>query len=122
VRAIWAQAIITRRGELLAVPPDANTNESLINTPPCLIPPMGKTIVFHCDINTYDKTPGGIGDGIDKGFVYLRFYGRIIYDDILQVNIATHHETKWLYWYISSDKEGAVPFPDPFQPQHNTYS
>jgi hypothetical protein len=54
------------------------------------------------------------------GFVELRFYGRIIYSDILQPDGSPLHETRWLYWQIPV--EGATPFPDPHYFGHNRYT
>jgi hypothetical protein len=113
VKSIWTTSIVTKRGENLEVPIDEKTRESLMNTPPCLIPPTASQIVFRCNIDEMEKR------GI-FGFAELRFYGRILYSDILQPADSVPHETKWLYWQFPL--EGALPFPDPMRPEHNGYS
>jgi hypothetical protein len=121
VKSIWATSIVTKRGENLEVPIDEKTRESLMNTPPCLIPPTASQIVFRCNIDEMDKQ-GAFGRNLtfSRGFVELRFYGRILYSDILQPAGSVPHETKWLYWQFPL--EGALPFPDPRRPEHNGYS
>lgn len=121
VKSIWAAAIVTKRGERLEIPIDDKTGESLMNTPPCLIPPTARQIVFRCNIEEMNKQGSfGRNTTFSQGFVELRFYGRIIYSDILQPESAIPHETKWLYWQVPI--QGALPFPDPIHPKHNTYT
>jgi hypothetical protein len=121
VRSIWSIPIIVKRDELLRVPPDEATGESLLSTPPCLIPPTATQIILRCDIAELDKRNAfGPNMTFFQGFASIWFYGRIIYSDILQPESAISHETKWLYWHIP--QEGAIPFPDPMRPQHNTYT
>ena len=121
VKSIWATPIATKRGEKLKIPADEKTEESLMNTPPCLMPPTASQIVYQCNIDEMDKH-GFFGKNLtfSLGFTELRFYGRIIYSDILQPETAIPHETKWLYWQVPI--QGALPFPDPIHPKHNIYT
>jgi hypothetical protein len=120
VKSIWATSIVTKNREKLNVPIDEKTGESLINTPPCLIPPNAKQIVLRCNIDEMDKH-GTFGRNLtfSRGFAELRFYGRILYSDILQPAESAPYETKWLYWQVPI--QGALPFPDPIYPEHNSY-
>lgn len=121
VKSIWTTSIATKRGEKLEIPVDEKTGESHMNTPPCLIPPAASQIVFRCNIDEMDKRGVfGRNQTFSLGFTDLRFYGRIIYSDILQPESAVPHETKWLYWQVPI--QGALPFPDPTHPKHNTYT
>jgi hypothetical protein len=121
VRSIWSSPIITKRGKTLCIPPDEQTKDSLIGMSPCLIPPTDTYTVLRCDIAELDKGNAfGVGVTFSQGFADLRFYGRIVYFDILQPETAIPHETKWLYWHIPID--GAMPFPDPDYPLQNTYT
>ncbi len=121
VRSIWSMPILTKRGESLRIPPDEQTGESLLCSPPCLIPPTATQIIFRFDVAEMDKRNAfGVNITFSQGFTELRFYGRIVYFDPLQPESAAPHETKWLYWHVPI--EGAIPFPDPMHPQHNTYT
>lgn len=121
VMSIWSSQIITQRGKTLCIPPDEQTKDSLLGMSPCLIPPTATQIVLRCDVAELDKQKAfGAGVTFSQGFAGLRFYGRIVYFDILQTESAIPHETKWLYWHIPI--EGAIPFPDSGYPQHNTYT
>jgi len=121
VKSIWANAIITKRGDTLEIPPEEKTSDSLLSNPPCLIPPTAGQVVFRCNIDQMEKA-GVFGRNMTfaQGFVELRFYGRIIYSDVLQPESAIPHETKWLYWQVPI--QGALPFQDPMYPKHNTYT
>ncbi len=121
VKSIWSTSIIAKRGEVLQVPLDEKTAESLMNTPSCLIPPTASQIVFRCNTEDMEKQ-GAFGRNMTfaQGFSNLWFYGRIVYSDILQPDASPLHETKWLYWHIPV--EGAIPFPDPHRPEHNSYT
>jgi hypothetical protein len=121
VKSIWSSRIISKRGDQMEVPSDEKTGESLLDTPPCLIPPTASQIVLRCNMDDLEKQ-GAFGRNVifAQGFVHLWFYGRIVYSDILQPEVSPLHETKWLYWHIPI--QGAIPFPDPMRPQHNTYT
>ena len=85
VKSIWTTFILTKRGEKLEIPIDEKTNESLMNTPPCLIPPTVSQTVFRCNIDEMDKRQVFGGNiTFSVGLVDLHFYGRIVYSDVLQ--------------------------------------
>jgi hypothetical protein len=121
VKSIWSMPVLSKREDTLHVPTDEQTAESLLSTPPCLIPPTASQVILRCDIDELEKQ-GAFGRNMrfSQGFVNLWFYGRIVYFDFMQDESAIPHETKWLYWQVPI--EGAIPFPDPMRPQHNKWS
>jgi hypothetical protein len=121
VKSIWHASLVAKRGEVLQVPLDEKTGKSLMDTPPCLIPPTANQIVHRCNIEDMEKK-GAFGQNMTfaLGLSNLWFYGRIVYSDVLQLESSPLHETKWLYWHVPV--EGAIPFPDPMRSQHNTYT
>jgi len=124
VVSIWATNISFKRGEKsLPVPSDEETSESLLQFPPCLIPPAAKKIVWQCTVAEFQKSSGG-GEGdaslFSRGFSAAYIYGRIRYFDVLDTEAIIPHESRWLYWLVPFG--GGLPFPNPLCPQHNTYT
>lgn len=114
VKSIWASWIPTRRGERLEIPSDDETEEPIMGFSSYLLPPTASQIAFRFNIEEMNQR-GGFFPTHE-----LRFYGRILYSDILQSEGSPLHETKWLYWQIPV--EGALPFADPAHPEHNGYT
>jgi hypothetical protein len=123
VDSIWSCNIPLERGEKLTIPPDEQTKESLLQSPPCLIPPNAKRIIWQCKAADFQKASGG-GEGeksrFSRGFVSAYIFGRIRYFDVLDIGATEAHETRWLYWLVPL--KDAVPFPDPMHSEYNTYS
>ncbi len=125
IKSIWSAPVSFYRDEQMKIPPDEQTGESQMNTPPCLLPPTASQIVFRFNLGEFGAGPAATPEGfsrtqndIRKGFRSLHFYGRIIYSNTLEE--GPDHETKWLYWFVPI--EGATPFPDPRHPEHNSYT
>jgi hypothetical protein len=123
VISIWSCSLPLMRDDKLTIPPDEKTNESLVQSPPCLIPPTAKQIIWQCKVADFQKASGG-GKGdqslFSRGFFSAYIFGRIRYFDVLDAESTVPHETKWLYWLIPV--KDAMPFPDPRHPEYNTYS
>lgn len=126
IKSIWSSPITFWRDSELEIPPDEKTGESLLSTPPCLLPPTDSQIVLRCDIGKLGPgqyvgpdASARVQNDIQKGFRSLYFYGRIIYSDTL--DDKSIHETKWLYWYLPVG-ERAQAIPDPRHPELNSYS
>jgi hypothetical protein len=124
VVSIWSCNIPLKRGDKLATPPDDQTDESLLQSPPCLIPPGAKTVVWQCTAGGFHKQFGGNpanGQSLfARGLLSAYMFGRIRYFDVLDENAKVAHETRWLYWLMPF--ENAVPFPDPMHREHNNYT
>jgi len=112
VRSVWIAPIITERGEKPEIPTDEKTRELLLGFSPYLLPPTAREVVFRFNIEDINKQVFPSAE--------LRFYGRILYSDVLQTNDFALHETKWLYWQVPI--QGALPFADSAHPEHNSYT
>ena len=123
VASIWSCNITVGQGAELIIPSDDKTNESLLSSPPCLLPPTAKQIVWQCKTEDFQKISGG-GDRekslFSRGFVSAYIYGRIRYFNVLDTAAAMPHETRWLYWLVPG--KDATPFPDPHHQKHNDYT
>jgi uncharacterized membrane protein YidH (DUF202 family) len=123
VVSIWSCNIPLRREETLTIPPDEQTSESLLQSPPCLIPPAAKRIIWQCTVADFQKASGGGTEEqsfFGRGFVLAYIFGRIRYFDVLDTKATVAHETRWLYWLMPL--EDALPFADPTRPDQNTYT
>jgi hypothetical protein len=125
VISIWSCPLIVKRGEELKLPSDSESGESLVNTPPCLLPPTASTIVFQISLaDLYDPTLTGTFAAarqmLAKGFDSAYSFGRIIYTDVLATPESPSHETRWLYWHMPID--GSMPIPNPTDPKYNSYT
>jgi hypothetical protein len=123
VDSIWSCNITLMRGEELTIPPDEQTQESLLRSPQCLIPPDAKQIIWQCTVGEFQKASGG-GDGekslFSRGFSSAYIFGRIRYFNVLDTKATIANETRWLYWLVPV--KDAMPFPDPRHSKHNTYT
>jgi hypothetical protein len=111
--SIWARPLKAERGKDLDVYSDEVTEEGLPITPPQLLPPTATCVVHDFNIKEVESNTSYLFDN-------LFTYGRIRYFDVLNEDPKVPYETRWLYWHVPI--EGAMPFPDPGYPQHNSYS
>jgi hypothetical protein len=108
ITSIWSSnAVVRKRGEKFQLSPDYEKGESLLNTPPCLLPPSKDCIVFRCNIeelrgeHSYEQWMKYLAEGLSM----VWSYGRITYFDTLAAaDTAILRETKWLYWHIAPDR------------------
>jgi hypothetical protein len=114
IKSVWVSPLlVTPRDKKLNVPSDEETAQSLLSTPPRLLPPTAEYVVHRYtwdDLNKVHKTD----------FADIRIYGRILYFDILNPDSVVPFETKWLYWQLPL--ENALPFQDPLHAEHNSYT
>lgn len=82
-------------------------DESLISTPPTLLPPKADCLAYWLDLDMAEKTHTKV------------FYGKIRYFDVLEPSPKTVHETTWRYWLPIG---GRLPIPDPFDPGDNSWT
>jgi hypothetical protein len=123
VASIWSTNLFLDRTETLVVPTDEETSESLLSSPPCLVPPGAERIIWRCSKEDFERASGG-GTGEQsrfyRGFGSGDLYGRIRYFNVLDTDPKLSHETRWLYWVIPV--KDALPFPDPRHNEYNSYT
>jgi hypothetical protein len=123
IQSAWCGNIWTPREAKLNIPPDEQTADLQLQNPPFLLPPGAqKLICIGSRTQIENMSAGGPGEQsrFARGFGEARFYGRIRYRNVLDSESSTMHETRWLYLLIP--QPGTIPIPDPFHPEHNTYT
>lgn len=122
ITCIYSRQAKVPRGESLKIAEDYDKGDSLVSTPPRLLPPTASFIVLHCDIEDLRGVfpVAQWLEYLSHGFFEIWSYGRIIYFDTLDGESRTPHETKWMYWHVP--KNGALPIPDPQRPEYNCYT
>jgi hypothetical protein len=114
IASVWASPVLARfRDEKPLIPSDDQTAESLISTPPRLLPPTAEYIVHRYTLDDIKRMQ-------QNAFWTVHIYGRIRYLDTLKTEASVPYETKWLYWHLPFDS--AMPFLDPHYPEHNSYT
>ena len=123
ILSIWGRNFAVERGEQLSIPVDDESDESLLQYQPGLLPPGARRVVWSCERAEFQAMSGG-GEGeqsrLAKGFSSGYIFGRVRYFDVLDVKATVAHETQFLYWLIPG--VDSVPFPDPLHSQHNSYT
>lgn len=101
---------------------DNKEGESLLSTPPCLLPSTASTTVLRCDLKEM-RASDSIEDFmryIYSGLFEIWFYGKVAYYDTLEPAPQTLHETNWSFWLLPFRE--TLPIVDPRHPEHNTYT
>jgi hypothetical protein len=114
IKSIWSKPIPAVMGQPGPIPSDDETAESLISTPPQVLPTNGTCTVFYCDEHRLELMQA-------SKFSSIYFYGRIVYFNTLETDPDKPYETKWLYCLIPGTAKGSIPFPDPRHPECNTW-
>lgn len=120
ITAIYGHPLIVRRNRPEPTP-DFEGTESLLSTPPCLLPSTTSCTALRCNIEELHGSDS-VEDFlryVTSGLFEIWFYGRVIYFDTLEPPPQTSHDTKWLFWYLPF--KDALPIPDPRHPEYNTY-
>jgi hypothetical protein len=115
INSIWTKPLMADQGGTLRIPSDEETAESLISTPPRLLPPNGTCTVFYCDEQRLRLMR-------ESAFSAVYFYGRISYFNTLEAGQIRPYETKWLYCQLPVEGKRSIPFLDPRHPEHNTWT
>jgi hypothetical protein len=122
ITSIWgANAVQRIRNDKVQLAPGYEKGESLLSTPPQLLPPTASCIAFAC---TLDDLRGEYSSEewtkrLEDGLSTVWTYGRITYFDTLEVEIPVQRETKWFYWHVGPV---GAPVLDPFRPEYNSYT
>jgi hypothetical protein len=96
----------------LDIPPDVDTEETLIQHPPQMLPQTASTIVVKVDASRNQ-----FQSGVRPQVFYV--YGRIRYLSTIEPEKTTPHETRFLNW--SYPAAGFVPIP-PSESEHSKYN
>jgi hypothetical protein len=115
INSIWNKPLIADRDGTLQIPSDEEMAETVMSTPPQLLPPKGACTVYFCDEHRMQLMRG-------DAFCAVYFHGRIRYSNTLEVNPAEPYETKWLYSQLPLKGMLAIPRPDARHPEHNTWT
>ena len=85
-------------------PLDNKEGESLLGTPPCLLPATADCTALFCNIEELRGT-----DSVEDFLRYLAsglfeiwFYGRVVYFDVLETAPQTPHQTDWFFLEVAS--------------------
>jgi hypothetical protein len=79
IKSIWSKPIPAVMGQPGPVPSDDETAESLISTPPQVLPTNGTCTVFYCDEHRLELMQA-------SKFSSIYFYGRIVYFNTLETD------------------------------------
>ena len=116
--SIWADMAIVERGKEFQVADGYDKGESLVSTPPCLLPPTGYCTALWNNTEELSRNSPEVWSRYERGFSTMFSYGRIVYFDTVETEPRTPHETKWLYWHFPI--EGALPIPYHLRPEYNS--
>jgi hypothetical protein len=103
-------------------PLEDKEGESLMSTPPCLLPATASCTALFCNIEELRGTDS-VEDFlryIAGGLFEIWFYGRVVYFDVLEPAPQTPRQTDWFFWKLPVDD--ALPIVDPRHPEHNIYT
>ncbi len=121
VTAIYGSPLLVRRNRETPVP-DFTKRESLLGTPPCLLPAQATCSALRCNIEDLrgNDSVDDFMKYVDKDLFEIWFYGRILYLNTVEPEPRTERETKWFFWYMPF--QDALPIPDPRYPEYNSHT
>lgn len=115
INSIWSKLLMEDPNGTLQIPSDKDMANSVMTTPPQLLPPKGTRTVYVCDEHRLKQMRG-------DAFRAVYFHGRISYSNTLGVDRVKPYETKWLYCQLPLKGELSLPRPDARRPEHNTWT
>jgi hypothetical protein len=115
INSRWCKLLMEDPDGTLQIPSDEEMANSVMTTPPQLLPPKGTCTVYVCDEHRLKLMRG-------DAFRAVYFHGRIIYSNTLGVDPVRPYETKWLYCQLPLKGELSLPRPDARRPEHNTWT
>jgi hypothetical protein len=109
INSIWSKMLMDNPNGTLQIPSDKEMANSVMSTPPQLLPPKGTCTVFYCDEHRLELMRG-------DAFCSVYFHGRISYSNTLGVDPVRPYETKWLYCQLPLKGKLSIPRPDARRP------
>lgn len=125
VVSIWVKNFWVPREQEVVLPTNEESRESLLSTPPKMIPAGSIHPLWYCTRAEFQQMSGG-GPGeqsrFERGFGAALMYGRVRYFDVLSDEAEVPHETRWTYWLIPQPGTKPSVYPFGFGTEHNTYT
>ena len=119
---IYSSKTSLNRGEKFEPSPEYEKGESLLSSPPCLLPPTVEIPIYHYKLAEL-RGNRSVEEWLSyfiRGFANVYVYGKITYYDVFEASPKEPHVTKWLYWHMPI--EGSVLIPSPKHPEYNDYT